>query len=201
MQVAGHGGPSFEERLRIRLLGADGALLAERMTILFAYPGNPGRFAANVPFEIEGVSTAATIQLDTFDRRYGRLAQRYSQEVVLLSTGSERIRPGYQGPSQLAILSPREGVEVKAGTVVVSGGGWSSGAGPIVLQAIDRNGNVLDSTPVELSSGTSGRIGTFEGSLEFHLERSQFGRLMISELDADLGEPRFLQSIEVYFRR
>lgn len=201
IRVVGHAGPSFEERLRLRLLADDGGLLAERTTILFAYPGNAGRFGTNLPFTIETVSMAATLQLDVFDMRTGHLAHRFSRDLVLLSAGSPRVRPGYQGPSQLAILSPRDGATVRTGTVNIYGGGWATGAGPILLQASDRNGEVIASTPVELSTDKLGTIGTFTANLDIDLDLSQYCRLAIVEIDAERGEPRFLQSIEVYVQR
>lgn len=201
LEVRGHAGPSFNERARVRLLDLEGNTLDEQPTILFAYPGNPGRFATNLSFEFPGVSMAAILQVDTFDLRYNRLADRFSQEVVLLTSGSPLVRPGYQGPSQLTITSPRENTRVQDGLITVTGGGWSTGRGPILLQAIDRRGDVLDSTTVELTTSVPGRIGTFEATLEFDLTFSQFGRLAIAEMDDSLGTNWFLESIEVYFQR
>lgn len=200
-EVLGHAGPSFNERARVRLIDLEGTPLDEQTTILFAYPGNPGRFASNLTFEFAGVSQVAILQVDTYDLRYNRLADRFSQEVVLLTTGSPLVRPGYQGATQLTITSPRENRRVQDGSITVTGGGWSTGRGPIVLQAIDRRGDVLDSTTVELSTSIPGRIGTFEGNLEFDLTFSQFGRLAIAEMDESIGGPWFYESIEVYFQR
>jgi hypothetical protein len=199
--VLGHAGPSYEERVRVRLLNEVGDVMNSFTTILFAYPGNAGRFAANIPFELSHVSELGWLQVDTFDRRYNRLAHRFTREVVLLSAGSPRIFPGYRGAAQLAILQPRENAIVPFGTVAIRGGGWSEGEGEMVLQAWDRYGEIIDSQEIELSSGASGRIGTFEATLNIELPFSQFGRLAVMELDPRTGEPKFLNSFEVYFQR
>lgn len=201
IRVLGHGGPSFQERVEVRLFNEQGEVLNSLTTILFAYPGNAGRFAANIPFEIPAVSELGWIQVDTFDRRYGRLAHRYTREMVLLSTGSPRIYPGHPGPAQLAILQPRHDAIIPFGQVQLFGGGWSEGEGELLVQAWDRSGEVIDSQPIELTSGDSGRIGTFEAALTIDLPFSQFGRLAVMELDPRGGQPKFLNSFEVYFSR
>ncbi len=201
IRVLGRGGPSFEERVEIRLLNEQGDPLNSLTTILFAYPGNAGRFATNIAFDIPTVAELGWIQVDTFDRRYGRLAHRYTREVVLLSAGSPRIYPDHQGPAQLAILQPRHEAVLPFGQVQLFGGGWSNGEGELLVQAWDRYGEVIDSQPIELSSGDSGRIGTFEATLTIDLTFSQFGRLAVMELDPRSGQAIFLNSFEVYFSR
>lgn len=200
-RVVGRGGPSFEERVRLRLLASDGRLLHEKTTILYAFPGNAGRFVTFLNFEQTEVADLGRLQIDTFDRRYGRLAQRYTQELVLLTAGSGRLRPGHQGPSRLAIQSPVDGDRLPMGSIPIEGGGWTEGDGQLVVQAIDRNGTAVASTAIQLSSGTDGTIGTFSATLDVVLEVSQFGRLAVAELDPVSGEPLYLFSIEVYFQR
>jgi hypothetical protein len=87
------------------------------------------------------------------------------------------------------------------GEIELFGGGWSEGQGELLAQAWDRYGEIIDSQPFELSSGDSGRIGTFEATLNIQLPFSQFGRLAVMELDPRTGQPKFLNSFEVYFRR
>ncbi len=200
-RVIGYGGPSFRERVELRLFGEDGRLLDESTSILFAYPGNAGRFVSELSFETPHVSEVGLIQVDTFERRYGRMAQRITQEVILLSVGSEGVHPGRRGPSQLAITEPSEGHVVPMGTVEVAGGGWSTGAGPLIVEAHNRNGEVVASAPLELDADPPGEIGTFSASLDVTLPFSQYGRLAVAELDGPRGEPLFFYSIEVWFQR
>lgn len=201
IRVIGRAGPSFDERVRVRLFGEDGRTLADRTTILFAYPGNAGRFVSVLDFSSELVAELGLLQVDTYERRYGHLAHRYSQAVVLLSTGTERVRPGHQGPAQLTLTSHADGAVVPMGSVELSGGGWATEAGPIVVQAYDRGGNVVASTPVELDTDELGRAGLFSATLDVHMSASQYGRLAVAELAAPGGEPRYLNSIEVFFQR
>lgn len=201
IRVLGHAGPSFEERVQVRLLNEAGEQQQSIITILFAYPGNAGRFAANLEFDIPHVSELGWIQVDTFDRRYGRLAHRFTREVVLLSTGSPRIYPSREGPAQLAILHPGADSVITFGEIIIHGGGWSEGEGDLLVQAWDRYGEIIDSQPIELTSGDSGLIGTFDATLQVELPFSQFGRLAVMELDPRTGDPKFLNSFEVYFQR
>lgn len=200
-RVVGRGGPSFEERVRIRLFGEDGRLLDDRITILLAYPGNAGRFVTNLGFDTPFVGELGTLRIDTFERRYGNVAHRVSQELVLLSEGSEQVRPGHQGAAQLALTEPQQGALVPMGTVEVAGGGWTTGHGPIVVQAYDRSGQVVASSPVQLDADELGEVGLFSGALQINLNRSQYGRLAVAELSEVGAEPRYLYSIEVYFQR
>ena len=200
-RVLGRGGPSFEERVRVRLFGEDGRLLDDRITILLAYPGNAGRFVTNLGFDTPFVGELGTLRIDTFDRRYGNLAHRVSQELVLLSEGAEQVRPGHRGPAQLVLTEPKQGAVVQMGAVEIAGGGWTTGHGPIVVQAYDRSGELVASSPVQLNADEAGEVGLFSGSLQISMSRSQYGRLAVAELSEAGGEPRFLYSIEVYFQR
>lgn len=200
-RAVGRAGPSFEERVIVRLFGEEDQLLLEKVTILFAYPGNAGRFVTIIPFETTQLAEAGRLQFDTLDRRYGRLAHRFSQDLVLLSQGPDRVRPGSQGPAQLAILEPNEGSVIRNGPLTVKGGGWSHGEGRLLLQAWDSSGGVIASAPLELSNGLEGSIGEFEAELLVDLASSQYGRLAVMEVDSASGEPRYLNSIEVLFSR
>lgn len=201
VRIIGYSGPTYQDRVEVRLLDANDAVLDESKAILMVYPGNAGRFVTHLSFDIPGVSQTALLQIDSFDRRSGRLSQRLSQPLVLLSLGSPRVLPGQQGPAQLAILEPRRWALLPPGPIHVRGGGWSAWGGAIQVQAINRAGEVVASAIVPLSALQPGEIGTFEVDLTPDLSFSQYGRLEVAELDPDSGEPRFLQSTEVYFQR
>jgi hypothetical protein len=200
LRVIGYSGPSYLDRVEVRLIDEDETVLSENYAIMMVYPGNSGRFVTHLTFDIARVSQSALLQIDSFDRRSGRLSQRLTQPLVLLSVGSPRVLPGYQGPAQLAIMEPRRWALLPAGPIHVRGGGWSTWGGPIQVQAIDRTGAVADSVTVSLSTNQQGEIGTFEAILDPELSFSQYGRLAVSELDPVSGEPRFMQSIEVFFQ-
>src|SRR3972149_4158878 len=50
-QVYGRGGPSYNERVGIRLVGEDGRLISERLTYLLVFPGRAGNFVAQLEFQ------------------------------------------------------------------------------------------------------------------------------------------------------
>jgi hypothetical protein len=200
-RVVGRAGPSFQERVIVRLYGEQGQMLHEKTTVLFAFPGNAGRFVTILAFETEMVAEAGKIQIDTPDPRYGRLAHRFTEEVVLLANGPGKLRPGHQSPAQLTVLEPRQGEVVPNGGLIVKGGGWSYGGGPLLLQAWDHSGEVIDSAPLELSNGLKGAIGVFEAELQIQVSASGYGRLAVMEMDPETGQPAYLNSTEVYFQR
>jgi hypothetical protein len=200
IRVIGYAQPTYQERISVRLIDQAGDAQDEQTAILMAYPGGAGRFVSHLSFDLAGVSDRAFLQIDSYDRRYGRLAQRTTQPLVLLSAGSDRVLPGHQGPAQLAIVEPRPGAILPPGPVHIRGGGWTIRDGEVLVQAIDRQGQVVASSPVTLDVGQDGRIGTFELDLTPAISFWQYGRLAVSELDPASGEVVFLYSIEVAFR-
>ena len=201
IRISGFGGPSHNERIRMRLYDEQWQLLDEHVTILFAFPGNAGRFVSRLQFEQSQLAQTGWIQIDSLDRRYGRTAHRFTREVVLLRQGIDRLRPGFTGPAQIAILQPQADTVVQMGTLEVSGGGYSQAGGGMQLQAWDRTGEVVASVPIELSSGDSGEVGTFSVNLTVELFPSQYGRLAVLEADPDSGQAVYINSIEVWFQR
>ncbi|MGA9531630.1 MAG: hypothetical protein WBR18_02840 [Anaerolineales bacterium] len=199
-RVIGYSGPTYLDRVKVRLINQGETVLDETTAILMVYPGNSGRFVTHLNFDIPGVSQSALLQIDSFDRRSGRLSQRLTQPLVLLSLGSARVLPGQQGPAQLAITEPRRWALLPPGPIHVHGGGWSAWGGPIQVQALDLAGEVVDSATVTLSASQPGEIGTFDAYLNPDISFSQYGRLAVAELDPGTGEPRFMQSSEVYFQ-
>jgi hypothetical protein len=199
-QVVGRGGPSWNERVMIRLFGEDGRLLIERTTFLFAYPGNAGRFSAEISFQTPLVAELGRLEVSTFDRRTGRMDHLTTLEITLLSVGAPRIHSALHGSERLTILSPREGAVIEGGRVTVRGAGWTSANTPLTVQLIDRNGEVLAETPVQLNSPEVGQLGTFEVELAYQVAWSQFARIAVFEPSLDLPGFVHYSSLEVYLR-
>jgi phosphatidylserine decarboxylase len=116
-----------------------------------AFPGGSGRFVIEISFETPLVAESARLSVSTDSLRYRQLKELTSVNLVLLSTGSERVRPAIDGPEKLTIFSPRDGAVVEGGSVHVRGAGWVDSENAIIVELIDRNDAVLFSTDVFLA--------------------------------------------------
>ncbi len=200
-QVYGRGGPSFNERVSIRLLGEDGRVITERMTTLMVYPGQAGNFVAQIEFSTPYVAEAARLEVSTQDPRYGRMDHLATVELVLLSAGSPLLHPQLQGPEKLAILEPRDGALVENDILYVRGAGWVDSDAPITVELLDRSGNALVSRQVELDAPEIGKLGSFEVELPFQIPYSQYGRVAVYETGSDPPGMIFYSSVEVWLQR
>lgn len=183
--VSGRSGPSYQNRVRIRLIGEDGRVITQRLTYLWAPPGHSGVFTTEVSFRIEAVAEAARLEVSTEDTRSARLGHLTTVDLVLLSVGAPRIYPALHGPERLAILSPGEGASVSGGTVRVRGAGWAEADVPIMVQLLDRYGAVLASAEARLTSPAVGQLGTFEVDIAYHIPYAQYAWVAAFEGTSD----------------
>ena len=199
-QVFGRGGPSFNERVSIRLYGEDGRLISERLTYLLVYPGRAGNFVTEIEFDTPFVAEAARLEVSTQDLRHGRLSQLASVDLVLLSTGYPRVHPQLDGPEKLAILSPKDGTLIAGGVVQVRGAGWAVSDLPLTVELLDRNGSSLARQQVWLEAPAIGQAGTFSVDLTYQIPFSQFARVAISEQSAGIPGTLHYSSVEVWLQ-
>ncbi len=197
-QMIGRGGPSFNERVEIRLLGEDGRTMGSWTTILFAFPGNAGRFVVEVSFDTNLVAEEARLEVQTFDRRYGRPDQITTVNLIALSAGRPRIHPAFEGPEKLAILSPRDGQAVSGGLLMVEGAGWVDADVPLTIEVLDREGRVVGSTQARLDAPAVGQLGTFQAEVPYQVPFGQYGRLAVSEPSTGIPGLVHYSSIEVF---
>ncbi len=199
-QVFGRGGPSYNERVSIRLYGEDGRLISDQVTYLLVYPGRAGNFVARVEFDTPYVAEAARLEVSTQDPRYGRLAQLASVDLVLLSTGTPRVHPQLDGPEKLAILSPREGDLIQGGVVQVRGAGWAASDQPLTIELLDRNGSPLASQPIWFDSAVIGQAGSFSVDLPYQIPFAQYGRVALSEQSTGIPGTLHYSSVEIWLQ-
>ena len=200
-QVYGRGGPSFNERVVIRLIGEDGRVITERTTSLLVYPGRAGNFVAQVEFATPYVAEAARLEVSTQDPRYGRMNHLTTVELVLLSAGSPVIHPQLEGPEKLAILEPREGALVENTPLYVRGAGWVDSDVPVTVELLDRSGEALATRQVILDTPEVGRLGSFEVELPFEISFSQYGHVVVYETSSGIPGTIFYSSVEVWLQR
>ncbi len=200
-EISGRAGPSFDERVHLRLLGEDGRVLAQRTTYLNTLRGYAGPFSSELTFEIPGVAEAGRLEVSIDDPRTGRMAHLSTLDLILLAAGAPLLYPAAQGPEQLALLTPRDGAGVLGGRFAVRGAGWTARSQGLSLALLDSNGDLLSIQPVSLSPGAIGEVGLFEGEVAYQIPYEQYGRLALYELADDGVSYLHYTSIEVYLRR
>jgi len=198
LRVTGFGGPSWEGRVRLRLIGEQGDILADRTTFLQAMPDLAGRIYTDLTFTFPSVAQAARLEVRTFSTRDGQMDHLTTREVVLLTTGTALIYPAIGGAEKIAIFSPRANGYVRGSPVTVRGGGWLDTPGPLRVEVLDRNGSVVGSATATLSASTPGEVGRFEVQVPYTLEHSQYGRIAVYE--PAISPPGILHysSVDVY---
>ncbi|MGH2620543.1 MAG: hypothetical protein ACRDHG_08230 [Anaerolineales bacterium] len=199
-QVFGRGGPSYNERVSIRLYGEDGRLISDQVTYLLVYPGRAGNFVARVEFDTPYVAEAARLEVSTQDPRYGRLAQLASVDLVLLSTGTPRVHPQLDGPEKLAILSPQEGALIQGGVVQVRGAGWAASDQPLTIELLDRNGSPLARQAIWFDSAVIGQAGSFSVDLSYQIPFAQYARLALFEQSVGIPGTLHFSSVEIWLQ-
>ncbi len=186
IKVKGYGGPSQNNRVQVRLIAEDGRLLSEGYSFLYSFPGRPGLFYIQMPFESRLVAERAWIEVRSFDDYFGMLRHLMTVEVTILSTGSDRIYPAIHGAEKLTIFQPREENVIAGGSVLIQGAGWVDQDVPLRIEIINRAGDVLGSGQVELDAPAVGQLGTFSVEIAYQTSHQQWARIGVYELHDEL---------------
>lgn len=200
IRVEGYGGPSKDNRVELWLLGEDGRGLARRYTFLYSYPGRPGKFFADISFEIPMVAEAGWLQVRSFGERFGTLRHLTSVPLTLLSEGRPLIHPALRGGEKIAIFSPREEAIVEGGRLILQCAGWVESEGPLYAEILDLRGNVIASRAVETQSLAPGELGPFEVEIPYQIPYSQWVRVGIGERLEGLPDWLHYNSVLVWLR-
>ena len=198
--VTGFGGPSWQGRVRLRLIGEQGDVLADRTTFLQALPDLAGRIYTELEFQFPWVAQTARLEVRTFSPRNGQMDHLTSRTVVLLTRGTALLYPGLGGAEKIAVFSPRSGARVRGNQVLVRGGGWLDTPGPLVVEVLDRNGQVVGTATTPLSTSRTGEVGMFEVQVPFDLPVSQYGRIAVYEPAISPAGVLHYSSVDVYLQ-
>ncbi len=182
IKVKGFGGPSLNNRVQARLIGEDGRILSEGYSFLYSFPGRPGLFYIQMPFESQLVAERAWLEVRSFDNLFGMLRHLMTVEVTILSTGSDRIYPAIHGAEKLTIFQPREENVISGGSVLIHGAGWVDQDVPLRIEIINQAGDVLGSGQVELDAPAVGQLGTFSMEIAYQTSHQQWARIGVFEL-------------------
>lgn len=200
VHIVGWGGPSYRDQVRVRLIGEDGEVLAQIRTYLLVPSGRSGRFIVDLPFQLPGVAEAALIEASAENPLTGRLDHLATRRVVLLSTGRALIHTGLTPPEKVSIFTPREDRVVEGGAILIRGAAWLDEDLPLLVEVIDRQGQVISSAEVMLAAPALGELGTFEATLDYVVPYPQYGWVAVTE--RGLHPPAVLHytSVRVYLR-
>jgi hypothetical protein len=196
IHISGFGGPSLSERLHLFLLGEDGEVISEHTTYLLSSPGKAGRFAWELPFQIDGLAERGRLVATIESLRDGQLAHLTSVDLVLLSSGEPLLRGASHGSEKLTIVSPRPNAVLPSGAITVMGGGWKDHDVPLTVDVLDRSGTSIGSAQVTLDA-PPGTSTVFQVEVEFQVDRMQPGRVTVSEPSPGLPGIVHLSSVDV----
>ncbi len=197
LYVRGFGGPSFNQRVHFRLLGEDGRLLSQATTYLFSFPGNPGRFIASLPFQIDRVAEEARLEVSIESLRDGQRSHLSTAPLVLLSAGSPHIFPAPHGAEKLTVFSPRPDQPIVGASVTVEGAGWAESDLPLVAEVLDRQGASLGRSEFRLTTDKPGELGTFRVEVAYQVDSYQQGKVVVYELGKAIPGLVHLTAVDV----
>lgn len=198
VRVSGWAGPAYGGKVFVRLIGEEGQEIGRATTYLLAIEGSAGAFVVTVPFSITGVAEAGLIEVGFNHLTSNRIDHIHSRPVVFLGVGPARIYTDPDAPEKLTIFSPREDRRVSGGVAEVRGAAWVDEDLPLLIEVLDRSGNVVGSAEVEVEAPVLGELGTFEARVPFTIPRAQYGRIAVIERGEHPPAIRHYTSVRVY---
>jgi hypothetical protein len=200
VRVAGWGGPSAQGWIYVRLIGEQGQVLARITTFTLAPEGASGQFVVTVPYTIAGVAEAGLVEVSYNGYTTGRLEHIATRPVVFLGVGPARIHTNQGVAEKLTLFTPRQDQVMRQGRVNVSGAAWLDEDLPLLVELLDRAGEVLVSTEVEVAAPALGELGTFQVQLEYSVPSAQYGYLAVTERGLHPPAIRHYTSIRIYLQ-
>ncbi|MGD8554820.1 MAG: Gmad2 immunoglobulin-like domain-containing protein [Anaerolineales bacterium] len=180
--VQGRAGPSWNRRVRIRLLGEDGRVLADYHARLFGLPDRPSRFGIYIDFSISQLAEAGRLEISNYSPNDRMVDHMASVDLTLLSRGQPLVHFLPEQPEKLVILGPQEHDTIRGGTVRVQGAARVGSELPLVVQVLDRRGEIVGSAEVALQAPAVGQLGTFEIEVAYTIPYRQSGRIAVMEM-------------------
>jgi hypothetical protein len=178
LRVAGFADPTFEQALSVRLVLAEGSLLAEQGVIIEAELGQRGPFEGQIEFEIAGERNAL-VQVFSDSPRDGGIMHLSSVGVVLSEEGPPSVKVGEKHPERIVIERPEVGDAVSGGTVHVQGVGWASFEGTLVVRVLDESGAEVGSKPLIVDAPEMGLPGPFSVEVPYAVDGPGPGRVVV----------------------
>ena len=198
VRVTGWAGPAFGGKVLVRLLGEQGQEIGRATTYLLAIEGSAGQFVVTVPFSVNGVAEAGLVEVSFNNQTSNQVDHIHARPVVFLGVGPAHIFTDPGAPEKLTLFSPREDRRVSGGVADVRGAAWVDEDVPLLIEVLDRSGNVVGSAEATVQAPVLGELGTFQARVEFTIPRAQYGRIAVIERGEHPPAVRHYTSIRVY---
>ena len=196
IHVEGVSDPTFEQNLVVRVLQADGTLVAEAPTTIAADVGQRGPFEIDLPVDL---STEQNIFIQVFatSARDGGTTHLSSVGVTFTPTGPADIILRTPYPEQITIFEPDVTDTVSGGLAHVEGFGLASFEQTLLVEVLDEDGTVVGSQPVTVAAPELGSPGPFSADVSYTLATAGPGRVVVRDVSPAFGGDAHLSSVEV----
>ena len=194
--VYGYAIPGYGNKGRVYLYGEDGRLLAsELLQLNTAYTW--AYFYWTLPFEIQGAGELARLTMSTEDE-FGRLTAAYSIHLILLADGYSIVNPPGDFRERCVVDQPVPGSRIAGGLLAVTGEMHPFNSLPLVIELIDRDGNVISSQPVAISPAPDDGYVPFQVILPYSISSGTWALLVVHQPDDRISGTIYLYSREVF---
>lgn len=190
-----HVAPDFTGTTRIELIGENGTELYRKVFKTYSNIGYYTRINEKIDFEIKGAAEIARLQISTIDAN-GRVQALNSVRLLLQSIGENEFSPSRDIQDRLLLRYPDQGVTIGGGNLPVVGEFKPADALPIILELIDKNGDVLGSRLLQLDP-PDGKYQQFTTSIPFQVNKETEARLVFRQSDDRIDGLSYLFSQEL----
>lgn len=196
LHVAGMADPTFEQNLVVRVIQADGSLVAEAPTTIMADIGRRGPFDIQLPVDLNAEQNIF-IQIYTTSARDGGITHLSSVGVTFTPSGPVDIITRSPYPEQIAIYEPGISDTVSGGVAHVEGFGLAGFEQTLLIEVLDQDGAVVGSQPVMVEAPDLGFPGPFSADVPYTVSASGPGRIVVRDISPAFGGNAHLSSVEV----
>jgi hypothetical protein len=196
VKLYGYAVPGFGSKGTASLYGEDGRILDSELLQLntankWAY------YYWTLPFEVQGAGELGRLSLSTQDE-YGRFTATYSVHLILLPEGYSIANPPGDFKERCVIQQPVAGFRVAGGTMMVTGEMRPFNSLPLMIELIDRAGNVLSAQPVVITPAPNDSYVPFQITLLYSISTGTWARLTVDQPDDRIPGTMYLYSQEVF---
>jgi hypothetical protein len=196
LQVKGVADPTFEQHLSLRLYRITGEIVAEGSASIEAAIGERGPFAGQLTFDVEE-GGPALLQVYDSSARDGGMIHLSSVPLTLAPSAPAEVKEAQAEPERIVIESPGAGETLTGGMVQVSGVGWASFEGTLVVEVVDAAGETVGQQPLIVEAPAMGAAGPFSTEVTYQVDQPGPGRVIVYDPSPAFGGLIHLSSVEV----
>ncbi len=137
----------------VELIGEGGRSITRENINYTNYIGQRFGIAPEVDFQLESLSEYGRLIIYTKDR-FSRMMNLTSVELILLEMGSDSITAPKDDTNPIIFRQPIEFDVIKGGVIQISGVARKLSDSPIIIECIDRDGNLVGDTLVDIDTPT-----------------------------------------------